>query len=435
MLTTKNSRSPLRILERSSENAVRPGELGVVMARAGVGKTAFLVQIGIDHALREKPTLHIAFEQDLEHVLSWYDALFDHLAATSLEPGEVEEARARFSCNRLIHATPRTSLDPEKLAEILKLYDNGLRFVPRAILIDGFDWTALDGRRLAGEIALFKELAATVDAELWMTAQTRRAATTDHPIRITAPCDVCEDQIDLAIFLEEEGSNVHIRLLKDHGNPDLPETHLVLHPDTMQLATVQLPQNDQPDERVDLPSRAFTVITGSAKGSEQAFGEAAERWGLREINFTFAGREPKRSRGLEILTEEALERGNVSDPYISAQLHRTFPRTETFQRIFKMIWHQVATAGEVFAIGDLQDDGTVRGGTGWGVELARHFHKTVYVFDQGRERWFRWADDEWQSVDAPIIRRTRIAGTGTRFPSEAAVAAIDDLFERSFDRH
>ena len=56
MLTTKNSRSPLRILERSSGNAVRPGELGVVMARAGVGKTAFLVQIGIDHALREKPT-------------------------------------------------------------------------------------------------------------------------------------------------------------------------------------------------------------------------------------------------------------------------------------------------------------------------------------------------------------------------------------------
>ncbi len=427
MLTTKNSRSPLRILERNSEDAVRPGELGVVMARAGVGKTAFLVQIGIDHALREKPSLHISFEQDLEHVVSWYDALFDHLAATSLDSSEVEDARARLHRNRLIHATPHTSLDPEKLAEILKLYDNGLGFIPRVILIDGFDWAGFDGRSLAGEIALFKELAATVDAELWMTAQTHRDATTDHPTRITAPCDVCEDQIDLAIFLEPEGANVHIRLLKEHGTTDLPETHLVLHPDTMQLA-----KDDEVDERVGLPVRAFTVITGSAKGSEQAFGEAAERWGLSEINFTFAGREPKRSRGLEILSEDALDRGNVSDPYINAQLHRSFPRTETFQRIFKMIWHQVATAGEVFAIGDLQEDGTVRGGTGWGVELARHFHKTVYVFDQGREQWFQWADDEWQSVDAPVIKRTRIAGTGTRFPSEAAIAAIDSLFERSF---
>ena len=31
-----------------------------------------------------------------------------------------------------------------------------------------------------------------------------------------------------------------------------------------------------------------------------------------------------------------------------------------------------------------------------------------------------------------MIRRTRVAGTGTRFPTEAAVRAIDQLFERSF---
>ena len=133
-----------------------------------------------------------------------------------------------------------------------------------------------------------------------------------------------------------------------------------------------------------------------------------------------------------MLSEEALERGNVSDGYITAQLHRTFPSTETFQRIFKMIWHQVATAGEVFAVGYIQEDGTVRGGTGWGVELARHFHKPVYVFDQDRKGWFLWKNGEWKAAEDPVIRRTRFSGTGTRFPTEEAIEAIDALFERSF---
>ena len=426
MLSTEHSRSPLRILEQSSQGAVRPGDLGVVMARAGVGKTAFLVQVAIDHALREKPTLHVDFSQELDHVQSWYDALFDDLASTTMSPEEVEVARERLHRNRLIHASPKARVDAEKLAEILKLYESGLGFTPRAILIDGFDWSAPQGR-LRDEIALLKELAATVDAELWLTALSPRAATTDHPTGITPPCDACADLIDLAIFLEPEGSDVSIRLLKDHDATSPSELHLVLHPDTMQIA-----RDDEGDDRVNLPASAFTLLAGGAKGTEKRFGEAAERWGLGEVNFTFAGREPKRRRGVEVLSDEELSRGSVSDEYIAAHLHRTFPKTETFQRIFKMIWHQVATAGEVFAVGFILDDGTVRGGTGWGVELARHFGKRVTVFDQRSEAWFTWRDDEWQKVDEPVIRRTRFAGTGTRFPSGAALRAIDELFERSF---
>ena len=168
MLSTEHSRSPLRILEQSSKGAVRPGDLGVVMARAGVGKTAFLVQVGIDHALRNKPTLHVAYGQDLDHVQSWYDALFEDLAHDTMTPSERDEARERLGKNRLIHAVPSAPLDPEKLADILKLYEDGLGFVPNAILIDGYEWSGRESAELASEIRLVKELAATVDAELWM---------------------------------------------------------------------------------------------------------------------------------------------------------------------------------------------------------------------------------------------------------------------------
>ena len=55
--------SPLRILDRSIRGGLGKGHLGVIMAPAGVGKSACLVQIGLDALLREKPVLHVAVGQ------------------------------------------------------------------------------------------------------------------------------------------------------------------------------------------------------------------------------------------------------------------------------------------------------------------------------------------------------------------------------------
>src|SRR5512140_3497704 len=76
-----NAQSPLRILEKSIHGGLGKGNLGVVLAPAGVGKSACLVQIGLDDLMREKAVLHVAVGQTVEHVSTWYDVLFDDLAA------------------------------------------------------------------------------------------------------------------------------------------------------------------------------------------------------------------------------------------------------------------------------------------------------------------------------------------------------------------
>jgi hypothetical protein len=139
-----------------------------------------------------------------------------------------------------------------------------------------------------------------------------------------------------------------------------------------------------------------------------------------------------RQRGLVELSEAELERGSVSESYVKAQLHRAFPKTEKFQRLLRSIWHQVATAGEVFVIGEIQEDGTVKGGTGWAAELARHFGKRLHVFDQTKKAWYRWSGETWTNVEAPKITRRRFTGTGTSLVSESGKKAIDELFSRSF---
>jgi KaiC/GvpD/RAD55 family RecA-like ATPase len=422
-----NEKSPLRILEGSTRGGLGPGKLGVVMARAGVGKTAFLVQIGLDDAMRERPVLHVALRQELDHVRSWYDALFDDLAEVT-ELQNREQVRALVNKNRVIQAYPDSVLPHERLDDILGLYADKIGFSPKAILIDGFDWESGKVVARAAELGAFKITAKRIGAELWMTAQTHRSAVAAHPQALIPPCDAYSDLIDLAIFLESEGTHATVRLLKDHDNARPVETHLHLDTDTMRIVSDELSSVTK-----KLPPSSFTLLSGGASGAEAAFGQAAERYGAHEVTFSFAGNETAHSRGLVELSDEELERGGVHETYIRAQLHRSFPKTPRFQRLLKSIWHQVATAGEVFVVGEIQPDGTVKGGTGWGAELARHFRKPLYVFDQAKNAWFRWKNDAWEETKAPVIQRTRFCGTGTRHLTESGRKAIDGLFERSFE--
>ncbi|NJK88008.1 MAG: hypothetical protein HC923_00515 [Myxococcales bacterium] len=181
-----------------------------------------------------------------------------------------------------------------------------------------------------------------------------------------------------------------------------------------------------------LPREAYTLLSGGAAGSEALFGECAEAWGLSEIHFSFPGRKASRERGLVELTEAELRQGEVSLAYVEHQLGRRFPRTRQFHTLLQTIWHQVATASEVFIVGLLLPDGTVNGGTGWAAELGKHLGKQVRVFDQESQRWYRWTEGTWVVDGAPRIHHTRFTGSGTRYLSEAGHKAIVELFERSF---
>ena len=98
--------------------------------------------------------------------------------------------------------------------------------------------------------------------------------------------------------------------------------------------------------------------------------------------------------------------------------------------MLQVIWHQVSTAGEVFSVGAVNPDKTAHGGTGWAVELARHWGKPVHLFDQQPKRWFRWNERDWVAEAPPAITHERFAGAGTRSLSEDGRAAIRALFER-----
>lgn len=422
-----NAQSPLRILQKSIHGGLGKGNLGVVMARAGVGKTACLVHIALDDLMRERPVLHVALEQTVDHVESWYDAIFDDLARqTGLD--DIEEVRKLCASRRMIVAFTDHDLFPQRLEKAVEMFRQNLDFSPEAIVVDGYDWATHAVAENAAMVGAFKAFAKMCGAELWMTAQTHRENTGELPGKVPPPCDGLESLIDVAIFLSPERDHVAVKLLVDHGAPDLPEVNLRLHPDTLRITT------DAESARgiVSMPASAYTLLSGGAQGAEAEFGACAEASGLAEMNFSFAGRRPARSRCVVVLSDKELAQGAVSSVYLEAHMHRAYPKTPLFEKTLQSIWHQVNTAGEVFTIGVILPDGTVKGGTGWAAELGRHFSKPVHVYDQERKAWHKWDGHEWAIEKPPVITQRRFCGTGTRFLSDDGKAAIHGLFERSF---
>jgi hypothetical protein len=177
------------------------------------------------------------------------------------------------------------------------------------------------------------------------------------------------------------------------------------------------------------------LFSGGAPGAEAAFGACAERHGIEEVNFTFDGHTIARHRGVRVLNHEELLGGDVSLDYVSRLMRRRYHEGPTLRRVLQTLWYQVNHGQEIYVVGTILDDATVRGGTGWGAEFAKLCNKPLFVFDQDKDSWFHWTGTAWEArggADAPRVTHPHFTGTGTRQLRGNGTKAVDELFARSF---
>src|SRR5512133_237095 len=303
--------SPLRILDRSIRGGLGKGHLGVIVAPAGVGKSA----------------LHVAVRQSVEHVSARYDALFDELAER-VDLADRRGVRESIAHRRLIWSTLESALGPRELDEAVAAFQAHLAVAPVSILVDGFDW---DAPGCAATLGVFKASAGRAGAELWMTARDAPGRG-PGPVESLAPLpDACAALVDVAILLAPHGRHARLTLVKDFERFPASDVELVL-----EGGTLRLPGDDEDDDDAVLDADAFTLLASGSAGAEEEFGACAERWGLREVNYTFEGRgELARTRGLVLLSEEELEAGAVSPAYVKAHLHRALPESPQLRRVLQ----------------------------------------------------------------------------------------------------
>jgi KaiC/GvpD/RAD55 family RecA-like ATPase len=219
--------SPLKILEKSSRRALGRGNLGVLMARAGVGKTACLIHIAFDKLFRKEKLVHVSLEDIPEKITSYYNVIFYDLVK-ALNMDDEHEIRMLFERNRMILAYLQQSFEVGRLRENLKNLVDKIDFVPDTLIVDGLDFEEADRELIEG----LKEIASQFNVEIWFSALTHRHITDVNERGIPHPCDKLDDLFNIIIQLQPSQSGLSLKLLKDHEMPVIPEAIVRLDPNT-----------------------------------------------------------------------------------------------------------------------------------------------------------------------------------------------------------
>jgi hypothetical protein len=224
-----NERNPLRLFEQSIHGGLGQGNLGVVVARHGIGKTAFLVGIALDDAMRGRKVLHVSLDKTVDHVREFYDEIFMDLAhAAHLE--DLATERLAMERNRMIHTYVGKSFTIHKLRHSINFLREYAHFDPACLILQGFNFE----RATPADMEAFQNLAAEFKVEMWMSAMTHRGVRlSEHGV----PEHLAKLASSIAVIVEmtDRSDGVHLSLLKDHDNPNVDKLTLVLDPATMLL--------------------------------------------------------------------------------------------------------------------------------------------------------------------------------------------------------
>lgn len=384
------------LLERLGDPT--PGRPAVVVSAPGVGKTPLLVRLALEAMTEGRRVLHVALGDGVEHVRAHYDEVARaHLGSDDV--GLVLERR------RMVLSVAEAQLDPTRLAAQVRMLAEAADFPADLLVVDGLHEASW---RAHGEALAALTAALTLPAWIGLSLE---------PL-------VPVGDVPHAFVLRLSAGNGSTRLVREEGG-QVEELPWGLDPATQALV--------DPASRVRpaLKAADVTLYSGGAGGAEAAFGEAAAAAGVREVAFSFDGHRQARTEGRVELSARELEAGDVSLVYVSRRLHREYNQHGLIRRVLQTLWHMVSRAEQVFVVGVIQPDGTVVGGTGWSVELARMWKKDLWVYDQDREGWFRWDGHAW-TAGSPKITSPAICGTGTRYLEEHGRAAIEGLFRGSF---
>jgi hypothetical protein len=224
--------SPLKILEGTAQKALGRGNLGVLIAHAGVGKTTCLIHIAFDKLFREEKLVHISLDTMPEKITSYYNVIFLDLVANLKLPDE-HEIRAFLERNRMILAYLNQSFEIGRLRENLKNLEDKVGFSPSTLIVDGLDFEKSDRAIFEG----FKDIATQCDLEVWFSALSHRHLPDLNERGIPYPCSQFDDLFDIIIQLQHTESGIYLTLLKNQESEPKPDIHLNLDPETFLALT------------------------------------------------------------------------------------------------------------------------------------------------------------------------------------------------------
>ena len=196
--------------------------------------------------------------------------------------------------------------------------------------------------------------------------------------------------------------------------------------------------------KIDLTK--ITCHSGGATGADTVWDEIGEEFGVKTNAYSYRTKSHVSLNKVEI-SDQDYEEGVVQITKANKTLGRF--GIHKYMSLLARNWAQVKYSKQVFAIGTIIKAGeksvkgyknnskndVVDGGTGYAVMMAINQENDVYVFDQIKDRWFRWSYNSLRFVElkeVPLITEQDFAGIGTRDIQPNGIKAIRDVYEKTF---
>jgi len=222
--------SPQKIFETIGDQNRNNGGFGAVIARAGVGKTALLVQIALCSLLEKKTVLHVSLKESIQKVCIWYDEVSKKLERSTRD--FTPDTWDTILMHRMIMTFGENQFSPTTLKQRLSDLTEQDIFYPQLIVIDGL-MIDHDSRPIFEEL---KALAKELSVFIWFSIRSHRhqvTQTSDLPPAFIP----LKDLFDTTLQVIPKGDTIDIKLLSETSS-ETPSPELVLDPETMLIRTM-----------------------------------------------------------------------------------------------------------------------------------------------------------------------------------------------------
>lgn len=162
-------RSPIRYFEKATNGGLQVGELGLLVAKKGLGKTSVLVQFGADTLLQDKQVVHVSFDQLSPNVISWYQDIFAEIAKKKNLNNVAEQVNELVHKRIILNFNQDNVSLPQVINTVKALAQGGI--VASCMVVDGVDLNKVSTDDLntvadyAKEVGMSIWFSATSDAE------------------------------------------------------------------------------------------------------------------------------------------------------------------------------------------------------------------------------------------------------------------------------
>ncbi len=153
--------SPVRYFDVTNAG-LKDGEMGLITAKKGLGKTSILVQFGIDSLINDKALVHVSFDQQSSNVIAWYSSVLAEIAKKkSFNLDDVNEEIVR---NRTILNFNQETFTLPKVVNTLKALKDGGTTIS-SVVVDGLDM----GKTSASDLKCFADFIKASNMTAWFS--------------------------------------------------------------------------------------------------------------------------------------------------------------------------------------------------------------------------------------------------------------------------